>query len=62
MRRRTVHAPAPDRRAAQARLAQLGWLTPARRLPDGTPHPDPRLASRGWQVRGRVYVRGGRSR
>ena len=26
-------------------------------LPDGTPHADPRLAARGWQVRNGVYVR-----
>ncbi len=26
-------------------------------LPDGTPHADPRLAARGWQVRHGVYVR-----
>ena len=26
-------------------------------LPDGTPHADPRLAARGWQVRNGAYVR-----
>ncbi len=26
-------------------------------LPDGTPHPDPFLAGRGWQARGGIWVR-----
>lgn len=29
----------------------------AARLRDGTPHADPRLAARGWQVQNGVYVR-----
>ncbi len=31
-------------------------------LPDGTPHPDPYLAARGWQAQGGVYVSQGASR
>jgi hypothetical protein len=27
------------------------------RLPDGTPHSDPFLAAKGWQVQGGIYVR-----
>jgi hypothetical protein len=27
-------------------------------LPDGTPHTDPQLAAKGWQVQGGVYVKG----
>jgi hypothetical protein len=30
---------------------------PAHELPDGTPHPDARLASHGWVVRHGIYVR-----
>jgi len=29
----------------------------AAQLPDGTPHPDPFLARKGWQVRRGIYVR-----
>lgn len=32
-------------------------VTPARSLPDGTPHPVPAMAAHGWQVRGGIYVR-----
>jgi hypothetical protein len=32
-------------------------LVPAATLPDGTPHPDPFLAERGWVARDGVYVR-----
>lgn len=30
---------------------------PAASLPDGTRHPDPRLAAKGWQVQRGIYVR-----
>jgi hypothetical protein len=32
-------------------------LAPAATLPDGTPHPDPFLAERGWQVQRGIYIR-----
>jgi hypothetical protein len=38
--------------AAEAPRAPEAW-----RLPDGTPHPDPVLAARGWQAQGGIYHR-----
>jgi hypothetical protein len=38
--------------AAEAPRAPEAW-----RLPDGTPHPDPVLAARGWQTQGGIYHR-----
>jgi hypothetical protein len=32
-------------------------LAPAAALPDGTPHPDPVLAVKGWQVKDGIYQR-----
>jgi hypothetical protein len=43
--------------AVSGESGQVCWAPVAAELPDGTPHPDPFLAERGWQVLRGVWRR-----
>jgi hypothetical protein len=45
----------------QDAAVERGQSAAASSQPEGTPHPDPRLAARGWQVDAGIYQRTGRA-